>query len=73
MLSAFSFARGIAGMKEGEIRKVFVHPDLAYGTNGKLDPNLLIIFTVELVSANSPPPLKLRLTTRPKQARALSV
>lgn len=44
------FAGGVIGMQEGEVRQIFVHPDLAYGTYGKLDPNLLVIFEVEVVS-----------------------
>jgi len=47
------FAQGVAGMSEGEIRQLFIHPDLAYGTYGKFDPNLLIIFKVEVVSTES--------------------
>ena len=44
------FATGVAGMQEGETRQLFIHPDLAYGTYGKLDPNLLVIFEVEVIS-----------------------
>ena len=47
------FAQGVTGMLEGEIRQLFIHPDLAYGTYGKFDPNLLIIFKVEVVSAEN--------------------
>ena len=46
------FAQGVSGMLEGEIRQLFIHPDLAYGTYGKLDPNLLLIFKVEIVCAD---------------------
>jgi len=48
------FSKGIAGMKEGEKRRLFVHPDLGYGTNGQLPPNSLLIFEVEVVKATSP-------------------
>lgn len=48
------FSRGIAGMKEGEKRRLFVHPDLAYGTAGHLPPNSLLIFDIEVVKAVSP-------------------
>jgi peptidylprolyl isomerase len=48
------FAQGVAGMREGEIRQLFIHPDLAYETYGKFGPNLLIIFKVEIVSADDP-------------------
>jgi peptidylprolyl isomerase len=45
---------GLLGMREGEKRTVFIHPDLAYGTNGYLPPNSLLTFDVEIVKANSP-------------------
>lgn len=47
------FSKGILGMKEGEKRRLFVHPDLGYGTSGQLPPNELLIFDVELIKANS--------------------
>lgn len=40
-------------MKEGEKRRLFVHPDLGYGTSGHLPPNALLIFDIELVKADS--------------------
>jgi peptidylprolyl isomerase len=40
-------------MREGEKRTVFIHPELAYGTNGYLPPNSLLTFEVEIVKANS--------------------
>ena len=46
------FAKAIVGMKEGEKRKLFVHPDLGYGTSGQLPPNSLLIFEVEVLKAN---------------------
>lgn len=46
------FAQGVVGMLEGEIRQLFIHPDLAYGTYGKFDPNVLVIFKVEVISAD---------------------
>lgn len=45
------FSKGIVGMKEGERRKLFVHPDLAYGKTGQLPPNSALIFEVEVVKA----------------------
>lgn len=50
------FAQGIAGMKEGEKRQLFIAPDLAYGENGtaSIPPNSLLIFTVEVIKANKP-------------------
>jgi peptidylprolyl isomerase len=48
------FSKGIIGMKEGEKRTLFIHPDLAYGVNGSLPPNSLLTFEIELVKANNP-------------------
>lgn len=45
------FSKGIVGMKEGEKRRLFVHPDLAYGKTGQLPPNSALIFEVEVVKA----------------------
>lgn len=52
------FSKGIAGMKEGEKRRLFVHPDMGYGTSGQLPPNELLIFDVEVVKAKSEPSKK---------------
>ena len=49
------FSRAIVGMKEGEVRKIFIHPDLGYGTDGTLPPNSLLAFEVEIIKANNPP------------------
>lgn len=76
------FSQGIAGMKEGEKRRLFVHPDLGYGTSGHLPPNSLLIFDIEVVKAKSPeksqddlPPLALddqgRLQTSKKSLQDL--
>ncbi len=43
---------GLLGMKEGEKRTIYIHPELAYGTNGYLPPNSLLTFEIELVKAN---------------------
>lgn len=48
------FSKGLLGMKEGETRKIFVHPDLGYGTSGQLPPNKLLIFEVHVVKADNP-------------------
>ncbi len=45
---------GLLGMKEGEKRTVYIHPELAYGTNGYMPPNSLLTFEVEIVKANAP-------------------
>lgn len=47
------FSQGLVGMKEGEKRRLFVHPDLGYGKTGHLPPNSLLIFDVEVQEANS--------------------
>ena len=49
---------GLVGMKEGEKRIVYVHPEMGYGTNGYLPPNSLLTFEIEIVKANSPKPEK---------------
>lgn len=49
------FSKGILGMKEGEKRKLFVHPDVGYGTSGHLPPNALLIFDVEVIKADNSP------------------
>lgn len=48
------FKKGVIGMKEGERRKIFVHPELGYGEEGPLPPNSLLIFEVTLLKANAP-------------------
>lgn len=48
------FSKGIVGMKEGEKRILYIHPDLAYGKQGPLPANSLLIFEVEVLKANAP-------------------
>ncbi len=48
------FSKGIAGMKEGEKRRLFVHPEFGYGRAGQLPPNSLLIFDIEVVKAQAP-------------------
>ncbi len=43
---------GLIGMKEGEKRTIYIHPEMAYGTNGYLPPNSLLTFEIELIKAN---------------------
>lgn len=45
------FSKGLVGMKEGEKRILYIHPELAYGVSGHLPPNSLLIFEVEIVNA----------------------
>lgn len=47
------FAKGLVGMKEGEKRVLYIHPELAYGLSGQLPPNSLLIFEVEIVKASA--------------------
>ncbi len=48
------FTKGLIGMKEGEKRTLYIHPDLGYGATGYLPPNSLLCFEVEVVKANAP-------------------
>lgn len=42
------FSLGVQGMRIGEKRLLYIHPDLAYGSaSAKITPNSLIIFEVE--------------------------
>ena len=50
------FSKALVGMKEGEKRQIFVHPDLGYETKGPLPPNSLLIFEVEVIKAEAPQP-----------------
>lgn len=43
------FSLGMQGMREGETRILYIHPDLAYGTSGQLPPNSLLIFEIKLI------------------------
>jgi peptidylprolyl isomerase len=47
------FAQGVVGMKEGEKRLVFLHPDLGYGTAGELAPNSALVFEIEVLKAET--------------------
>ncbi|HXF29197.1 MAG TPA: FKBP-type peptidyl-prolyl cis-trans isomerase [Chlamydiales bacterium] len=49
------FRKGIAGMKVGEKRRLFVHPEMGYGTSGQLLPNSLLIFEVEVTDVKPEP------------------
>lgn len=51
------FKKGVMGMKVGEKRKLFIHPDLGYGKSGQLPPNSLLIFEIEVVDVK-PEPVK---------------
>jgi len=46
-------SKGVVGMKEGEKRVLYIHPDLGYGTHGYLAPNSLLSFEIEVVKAQA--------------------
>ncbi|MEZ5315424.1 MAG: FKBP-type peptidyl-prolyl cis-trans isomerase [Chlamydiales bacterium] len=47
------FTKGLVGMKEGEKRILYIHPELGYGISGNLPPNSLLIFEFEVLKANA--------------------
>lgn len=49
------FRRGILGMKVGEKRRIFIHPEQGYGTSGQLLPNALLIFDIEVMGVKPEP------------------
>ncbi len=49
------FRQGVMGMKIGEKRRIFIHPELGYGTSGQLLPNSLLIFDIELMKVDPAP------------------
>ena len=42
------FAKGIEGMRAGERRVIYIHPDFGYGKVGQVPPNSLLIADVEV-------------------------
>jgi peptidylprolyl isomerase len=47
--------QGMLGMKEGEKRTIYIHPEMAYGTKGTLPPNSLLTFEIEVIKADAAP------------------
>jgi len=50
------FEKGITGMKEGEKRTLFIHPELGHGLRDfgcGIPPNSLLIFEIEVVKADA--------------------
>ncbi len=47
-------SRSLVGMKEGEKRTIYIHPELGYGMSDALPPQSLLTFEVEVVKANVP-------------------
>ncbi len=62
------FRLGVVGMQEGEKRRIFIHPDAAYGTTGNIAPNSLLLFEVEVVKADDN--VNSRLGVRQQQQKA---
>ena len=62
-------AQGMISMKEGEIRKISIHPHFAYGYSNTFEPNIALEATVELISIlsdqNETPVLKEILPASP--------
>jgi len=48
------FSKSIVGMKEGEKRTVYIHPEFGYGSTGYLPPNSLLTFEITVVKADTP-------------------
>lgn len=44
---------GLIGMKEGEKRTIYIHPDFAYKMHHNLPPNSLLTFEIEVIQANA--------------------
>lgn len=42
-------SEGITGMKQGEVRRLYLHPEVGYGAEDPFHPNSLLIFEVELL------------------------
>jgi peptidylprolyl isomerase len=49
------FRKGVMGMKVGEKRRIFIHPDLGYGVYGQLLPNALLVFDIEVMDVKPKP------------------
>lgn len=60
-------SQGIVGMKEGEVRTLFIHPDLGFSEMSLSSPNALAIFEVELIQVDAKPLLNesLEITVPP--------
>ena len=64
---------GVAGMKVGELRKLQIPADMAYGKNarGKIPANADLVFTIELMSISDAPkaPARPKRPQRPQPKR----
>lgn len=43
---------GLDGAKNGEIRRIYIHPERGYGAGNHLPPNSLLVFEIEVLEAN---------------------
>ena len=50
------FRKAVLGMRQGEKRLIYIHPELGYGTSGQLLPNAMLIFEVEVTDVKPKPP-----------------
>ncbi len=66
------FSKSLLGMKEGEKRTIYIHPELAFGTkNYQLPPNSLITFEIEVLQQHAPAETPAdALSTTPSQGNA---
>lgn len=51
--TVLGFQKGLVGMKEGEIRTLYIHPEFGYGKDPYPSPNSLLIFEVEVIKADA--------------------
>lgn len=58
------FALGMQGMREGETRLIYIHPDMAYGTSGQLPPNSLLIFEINLIQTKGEETISANLSSK---------
>jgi len=52
------FRKALLGMKVGETREVYIHPELGYGTSSNLAPNALLTFEIALKGLEEKTPEK---------------
>lgn len=52
------FKQGLMGAKVGEKRRLYIHPELAYGEQGNLPPNSLLIFEIEVIKIEEAPKIE---------------
>ena len=45
-------SKGLIGAKEGEQRRIYIHPDYGYGAYDPFHPNSLLIFDINVVQSD---------------------